>query len=867
MQSLSRMTRYGVVAMVAMSTFGLLAIMAAYLYLSPGLPSIEALKDVQLQVPLRIYSHDGALIAEYGEKKRIPMRYHEVPDLLTRAVLAAEDDRFFEHPGVDYQGILRAVYHLLKTGEKGQGGSTITMQVARNFFLSSEKTYARKLNEIFLALEIEGELSKEEILELYLNKIYLGHRAYGFAAAADVYYGKSLDELDTAQLAMLAGLPKAPSRDNPIVNPERALTRRNYVLGRLHQLGAIDDISYELALAAPVTAERHGKTLELEAPDIAEMVRVEIIKQYGDAAYTSGLHVYTTVDARLQHAANAALRRSMLGYDRRHGYRGAEVHLELPEDAGPEQWQQLLTDAKKGTVGGLKAGLVVSLEEQAAYVYTPDEELLRIDWPGLNWARAYVNENRMGAQLSRADQVLKPGDVIRYDISDEGYWQLAQIPEVAGALVSLRPNDGAVQSLVGGFDFYQSNFNRVIQAERQPGSNFKPFVYSAALEKGFTAASLINDAPVVFDDAELEGAWRPENYSGKFYGPTRLREALVRSRNLVSIRLLRSSGIRFTLNHVARFGFDTEHLPRDLSLALGSASITPYQLVRGYATFANGGYLIEPYFIQRIEDMNGQIVMQTNPLRACPECEYSLAQAAAVLPERASAEDVSKMEVAKEQILLEEAMLVLENTSETMDVDMVTGMDEEIPVMVTPAIRLAERVVSPQNIYLMRSMMQDVVNRGTGRRALALGRKDLAGKTGTTNEQRDAWFSGFNQGVVTTTWVGFDSPRPLGVRETGSSAALPMWVDYMKHGLEEVPEYRLEQPPGMVTVRIDPESGMLAAPDNSDAIFEIFRQENMPEARQQVDVDLSMGADMDMDEEMSTSIPTEDSGALTDQLF
>ncbi|MCK5643998.1 MAG: transglycosylase domain-containing protein, partial [Gammaproteobacteria bacterium] len=458
MQLLSRMMRYGLMAMVAMSTFGLLALMAAYLYLAPGFPSIEALKDVRLQVPLRIYSHDGALIAEYGKWKRTPMQYHEVPELLTQAVLAAEDDRFFEHPGVDYQGILRAVYHLLKTGERGQGGSTITMQVARNFFLSREKTYARKLNEIFLALEIEGELSKEEILELYLNKIFLGHRAYGFAAAAEVYYGKPLDMLDTAQLAMLAGLPKAPSRYNPIVNPERALTRRNYVLGRLHQLGAIDDISYELALAAPVTAERHGKVVELEAPYVAEMVRVEMIQQYGDAAYTSGLNVYTTLDTRLQRAANTALRRSMLGYDRRHGYRGAEAHLELPEDAGVEQWQQLLADAKKGPVGELQAGLVVALEEQAAYVYTRNDELLRIEWAGLNWARAHINENRTGPKRSRADEILKPGDVIRYDISDEGYWQLAQIPEVAGALVSLRPNDGAVQSLVGGFDFYQSNF-------------------------------------------------------------------------------------------------------------------------------------------------------------------------------------------------------------------------------------------------------------------------------------------------------------------------------------------------------------------------------------------------------------------------
>ncbi len=828
-------------AALALFLIGFVGLAGIYLYLAPKLPDIEALKDVRLQVPLRVYSRDGLLIDEYGEMKRVPLRYAQFPPQLIHAVLAAEDDRFFEHPGVDYKGLLRAFVHLLQTGERGQGGSTITMQVARNFFLSREKTYTRKINEILLSLKIEGELTKEEILELYLNKIYLGKRAYGFAAAAQIYYGKELGDLDLSQLAMIAGLPKAPSTYNPIVNPERAVLRRNYVLRRMKDLEYIDDEQYQIALAAPVTASEHTFGTELDAPYLAEMVRAEMVKRYGEDAYNFGYNVFTTIGSNLQRAANRALHDNLVEYEHRHGFRGPEKHVELSEDAGSTEWLQALEGTS--TVGGLQPAVVVALADTEAVVALSDASLHVLPWSGMEWAGRYIDDNTIGDLPTTAADVLAKGDVIRVEQNSKGEWQLAQIPEVAGAIVSLDPNNGAVQALTGGFDFFASKFNRVTQAERQPGSNFKPFVYSAALDNGFTAASIINDAPVVFEDSALESEWRPENYSGKFYGPTRLREALVNSRNLVSIRLLNSIGISTAIRYVSKFGFSRDRLPRDLSLALGSAALTPYEIVRGYATFANGGFLIDPFFIQRIEDSDGNILFEAKPAIACDEeCHKKLererelaAQMAAAL-QMAGPQNPAEMQNSVEAPTPAPAENTAGTETATSDNPVTESMEAEgqmvdgQPVAVEEnGERFAPRTVDPRNVYLIRSIMQDVIKRGTGRRALQLRRNDLAGKTGTTNDQRDAWFSGYNNDVVTTVWVGFDNPRPLGNRETGAGAALPMWIDYMREALRDKPEHTMAQPEGMVSVRIDAQTGQYTSADNPDAIFELFRVENAPQ--------------------------------------
>lgn len=768
---------------------GLLACIGAagmYWYLAPKLPPIDSLKDVQLQEPLRVYSRDGRLIAEFGEKRRTPLEFNQIPDLMVRAVLAAEDERFYQHPGVDWQGLTRAVVHVIRTGEKGPGGSTITMQVARNFFLGREKTYLRKINEILLALKIEKELTKDDILELYFNKIFLGHRAYGVEAAALVYYGSRLEELSIAQTAMIAGLPKAPSRFNPIVNPERATARRNYVLGRMRELNSISEEEYQAAVATPVTARLHGLSVEVEAPYVAEMVRAYVEGLLGDETYTAGFRVYTTIDSRLQEAANQALRKNLLAYDQRHGFRAPEFHVDL---ANPEvSLDAVLADIP--STAGLLPAVVVGVEDKVITAYAKIFGEIQIPWQGLEWARAYVDENRRGPKLETAHDVLKPGDVVRVQLQESG-WGLVQVPNVEGALVALNPQDGAVVSLTGGFDFYRSKFNRATQAQRQPGSNFKPFIYSAALEYGFTAASVINDAPVVFDDPGLEAVWRPENYSGKFFGPTRLRVALFKSRNLVSIRLLRAIGINYAIDYLKRFGLNVERIPHDLSLALGSGSVTPMEMATGYAVLANGGYLVKPYFVERIEASDGSLWYQADPVRVCRDCDDGEPVVASMTPDS--------------------------------DLDAVVLADD------APEDKgHAPRTLSPENVWVMNSMMRDVITQGTGRRALRLKRGDLAGKTGTTNDQQDAWFSGFNQNLVTITWVGFDQLGPLGRRETGAGAALPIWIDFMGVALDGVPEELLRQPDGLVTVRIDPESGLLASASQPGAVFETFRADRLP---------------------------------------
>lgn len=827
-----RLLRFLLISISVMAVTAVTLVVGTYLYIEPDLPDPHTLKEIRFQVPLRVYSRSGELIAEFGEKKRIPLEYEQFPPAMIQAILAAEDERFFEHPGVDYQGLLRAAIQMALTGEKRQGGSTITMQVARNFFLTREKTIIRKLREIFLALKIEKELSKEEILSLYLNKIYLGHRSYGVAAAAQVYYGKDLEQLSIPQLAMIAGLPKAPSSYNPIVNPDRALLRRNYVLRRMLEIGYLDSEDYQEMVNEPITAYLHTLTPEVEAPYVAEMVRAEMVSRFGENAYTEGYRVYTTLDEKLQQAANLSLRTTLLDYEHRHGYRGAEGHVELSENAGDTDWRESLKGYS--SIGGLQPALVIDVGEKSATLYSLNGEMELLTWEGMEWARPYISNNRTGEEPKSTADILKRGDIIRICRREDGTLQLAQVPEIAGALVSLNPEDGAVLALVGGFDYYQSKFNRVTQAERQPGSNFKPFIYSAGLEKGFTAASLINDAPVVFDDDKLESEWRPENYSGRFYGPTRLRVALYNSRNLVSVRLLRATGIGFAISHVKNFGFSPAKLPRDLSLALGSASITPLEVARGYAVLANGGYLIEPFFLERIEDFEGNTILEADPLVVCPDCEMDQQDSKTPPPEESA------------QTEPEQSGNVQEGKEEGFEHHPVDG--PRIP-------RLAKRTIAPRNVYLITSMMQDVIKRGTGRQALQLKRHDLAGKTGTTNEQRDAWFSGFNREIITTTWVGFDEPRPMGRKETGARAALPMWIRFMRTALEDIPEQPLEQPAGLVTVRIDPASGELASADTPEAIFEIFREENAPQQLEE-----------------STITPIEEGGrsdnaALTEQLF
>ncbi|MFQ3188522.1 MAG: penicillin-binding protein 1A, partial [Gammaproteobacteria bacterium] len=769
-----------------------------YIYgvLVPNLPSIENLEDTQLQVPLRVYDKNEVLLAEFGEHRRIPVAFEDVPKYIIDAFVSAEDSQYWTHFGVDLQALMAAAYQLITTGKKTRGGSTITMQMVKNYFFSSEKTYTRKLNEILLALKVERELSKEKIMELYLNKIYLGHRSYGLAAAAQVYYDKSLNELSLAEAAMIAGLPKAPSKYNPIINPERALIRRNHILGRMNILGYIDDEQYALAIEEEVTAELHATRTVADAHYVAETIRAELFETYGDDVYKTGLKVYTTIDGELQGAANSALRGALLDYNRRHGYRGVidNIDLSLVEDDPFEE--DFVSDER---IGNLRKGVVLLVNELSATVLISNYEQVEVLFKGgVDWAGEYIRVNRQGKKPTTVADVLALGDVVWLEQRDES-WLLADVPRVQGALVSLDSGNGAIRAMVGGFDFFQNKFNRAMQAKRQPGSNFKPFVYSAALEKGFTAASLINDAPVVFDDDSLETAWRPENYSGRVYGPTRLREGLVKSRNLVSIRILRSVGLRFATDYAQKFGFLREDMPYDLSLALGSGAFSPLEIARGYAVFSNGGYLIDPYLINRVESGSGQVVFENIPRIVCDDCVIDRPIEKETVVENDPATDPEAATLAVEDALIEK-----------------------------DAIQYAPQVITAQNAFIMRSMMREVVKRGTAVRAKALGRSDIGGKTGTTNDQVDAWFSGFNNQVATTAWVGFDNQQSLGSRETGGRAALPIWIEYMRSALNGMPQNLEQQPDNMITVKIDAETGKRAGLDTVNSRFEIFRAANAP---------------------------------------
>lgn len=763
-----------------------LGLSGAFLYLSPSLPSVEALRSIQLQIPLRVYSSDGKLIAEFGEMRRSPIRFADIPPHFIQALLSAEDDNFANHYGVDPSSLMRAATQLLKSGHIQTGGSTITMQVAKNFFLSSERSFSRKTNEILLALQIERELTKDEILELYVNKIYLGNRAYGIEAAAQVYYGKSIRDVSLAQMAMIAGLPKAPSRFNPLANPTRAKERRDWILGRMYKLGKIDEASYQAALAEPINASYHVPTPEVNAPYIAEMARAEMVGRYGSDAYTEGFRVTTTVPSDLQEMANSAVLDGLSAYDHRHGYRGPESRLPGKTHAA---WLQELP--KLRTLGGLEPAIVTQVDKAGLRVLTKSGEEENVAWDTMKWARPFLNTNSQGRAPQQPSDVAQVGDVIRVQRTAEGGLSFSQVPGAQSALVTLDPNNGAIRALVGGFSFEQSNYNRAMQAKRQPGSSFKPFVYSAALDSGYTAASLVNDAPIVFVDEYLDKVWRPKNDTNTFLGPIRMREALYKSRNLVSIRLLQAMGIDKTIDYIARFGFNKQDLPRNLSLALGTATLTPMEIATGWSAFANGGYKITPYLIDRIESRNGETLFTANP-PSVPQGRQDQAGVAAA-----------------------EAPIVTEAGAD------VSAVVPQVPVV-------AEQIIDGRTSYILTSMLQDVIKRGTGRRAMALGRTDLAGKTGTTNESKDAWFSGYNADYVTTVWSGFDQPETLGRREYGGTVALPIWMSFMGAALKDKPMHTLPQPEGILSLRVDPVSGRAATPSTPNAYFELFKAEDTP---------------------------------------
>ncbi len=808
---MKKLLRRLIILLLLSSLLGVLTVGITYLVIEPDLPDVDTLRDVQLQVPLRVFSADGKLLGIFGEKRRIPVTIENIPGQMKQAFLASEDARFYEHPGLDYQGISRAVWSLITTGEKTIGGSTITQQLARNFFLTSEKTWTRKIKEAFLALKIERQLEKDEILELYMNKIFLGYRAYGVGAAAEVYYGKSTGQLSLAQCAMIAALPKAPSRINPITSPERAIERRNYVLGRMLELDYITREEHDAAAREADRAYYHGAIAEISAPYVAEMVRVKSLELLGTRAYTGGYVVETTIDSRLQTAANLAVSNGLEEYDQRHGFRGAEDHVDLGGRITTSDWSEILLPYRP--VSGLEPGLVIETEEELALVYLRNGQTVALSLEDMKWAAPFINRDRKGREPKTVNDIMAPGDIIRARLHNDGNWRLGQLPEVEAALVSLDPQNGDVKALVGGYDFARSKYNRVTQGRRQPGSSFKPFIYSAALEQGFTVASLVNDAPIVFEDAELERTWKPQNFSEKFYGPTRLREAMVNSRNLVSIRLLREIGIEYARDYTQRFGFTRNEIPANLSMALGSASLTPLSMARGYAVFANGGYLVTPRFIRRIADSDGQVAWENRASVICESCRREIARA-----------DTDPEEPA----LAEPEFRPLEISDGRDEPELQTKGSGRLLRQPTAGEGLAERTITSQNAYLIRSMMMDVVRRGTGVRAMQLGRNDLAGKTGTTNEQRDAWFSGYNDRFVTSVWVGFDNHDPLGRRELGGRAALPVWIEFMGVALEGVDDRPPEMPAGLAQAKIDPDSGLLARLDNDDAIMEIFQAGRMP---------------------------------------
>ena len=793
MARFARLLRRAMILFAGLALLGLIALGVLYWLIAPRLPDVQELRNVELQVPLSIYTRDGKLVALIGETRRFPVEIEDVPEHVKNAFIAIEDARFYEHPGVDWRGIGRAVWLLATTDDRRvPGGSTITQQVARQFFLSAEYSYTRKLTEIFLALKMERELSKDEIFELYLNKSFFGNRAYGVAAAAEFYYGKRLDQLTLAEAATLASIPKFPSSGNPIINPDRALVRRNYVLLRMREEGLITPAQEQAAQAEPVNASPHEPKVEADAPYIAEMVRAEMEQRYGAEATTSGLKVYTTLDSVHQAAAAQAVQSGLLEYDRRHGWRGAEAQLALADG-------ESLADLRKRlraypTLGGLSAVLVTGTSAGKAELLTAAGTALQLDAEGTRWTG------------KAPDQVLKRGDVVRIGLDPAtGKLRLAQIPQAQATLVSLQPEDGAIRALVGGFSFGLNKFNRATQAQRLPGSSFKPFVYAAAFERGFSPASIVLDAPVVFRD-RAGNVWRPQNDAGNFAGPMRLREAMVQSRNLVSVRLLDAIGVDFASRYITQFGFSQESLPPNLSMSLGTSSLTPLSIARGYAVFANGGYRIDPWFIEKVLDRNGVVLSETQPARACRGC-----------PGRAAGEQRATAVVDGFDFSPEGAAPTPAPEAETAPVE---------PEAAQGPLVLAPRAIDERTAFLVSSLMKDVVKRGTATAAKVLERDDIGGKTGSTNDHRDAWFSGFGGDLVTTVWVGKDDFSSLGRREYGGKAALPIWIDYMRVALKDVPVVEAAPPPGIVTAAISPATGRLLPEGTPGAMTEYFKRED-----------------------------------------
>lgn len=747
--------RWGLYLLAGVLGLGLVAaaiagLTAALVY--PSLPSLEVLTDYRPKVPLRIYSEDGALLGEFGEERRAVVRVQDTPLVLRQAILAAEDERFYQHGGVDTLGVLRAALANIVSGGAKEGASTITMQVARNFFLSSEKTFRRKINEALLAIKIEHALSKDQILEIYLNHIFLGQRAYGFAAAAQIYYGKPLKNLSLAEAAMLAGLPKAPSAYNPVVNPARAQARQRYVLGRMLKLGYITQAEYDQAINERLRIRHSTQDFDVPADHVAEMVRQYMVQRYGEQIYVTGMRVYTTIRREEQQAAADAVLRGLVAFNRRRGYAGPESHMELPGDpkAAVEYLDNHLPDLRE--VGGMLPAVVLAVDKKRILARLASGEAIELGASELKFAQRFL------AADAPAKRRMRRGSVIRVVRLDGKTWQLTYLPQVEAALVALSPQDGAIRALVGGFDFSRNQFNRITQAWRQPGSSFKPFIYSAALDRGLTPASVLEDAPINLDPFETGGVlWEPKNFDGVMEGPMTLRDALRKSKNLVSIRVLQAVGIDAARAHVARFGFDMARIPPYLTMALGAGEVTPLAMAAAYSAFANGGLLVRPYLITRITDKAGRT----------------------------------------------------------------------LEAFQAPA---AQRILDARNAFIMTTMLQDVVRRGTATAAMQLNRSDLAGKTGTTNDHRDAWFAGYNPHRVAVAWVGYDQPRPMGGGETGSVAALPIWMAYMGRVLRDVPDQPYTMPPGIVTLPVDPRTGRVLA-DGSGGMIEYFYEEFLPTAQ------------------------------------
>ena len=770
---------------------GVVGLGVLYWLVAPQLPNVQELRTVALQVPLSVHTADGKLIAQFGETRRYPVKIQAVPLRLKQAFIAIEDARFYQHQGLDFRGITRAVWLLATTDDRRvPGGSTITQQVAKNFYLSSEYSYARKLREMALALKMERELSKDEILELYLNKIFFGNRAYGVAAAAEFYFGKRIDELTLAEAAALAATPKYPSSGNPVINPTRNKIRRDYVLQRMAEVGFITAAEAAAAQAEPSNASPHEPPVEVDAPWLAEMVRAAMVERYGGEAETSGYRVFTTVRSADQLAANKAVRDGLVEYDRRHGWRGVEGHVDLTGTEDAAALKALLR--RFSAINGMMPGVVTGLEGGKAKVRLRTGESLELDAAATKWT---------GKSPSA---LFKVGDVLRVvPAAEPGAFELAQLPKAEAALVSLQPEDGALRALVGGFSFARSKFNRATQAQRQPGSSFKPFLYSAAMERGYTPATIVLDAPVVFRD-RVGHVWQPQNDNGKFSGPMRMREALVQSRNLVSVRLLDAIGIDFARQYITHFGFKLESLPANLSMSLGTASLTPMSIARGYSVFANGGFLVEPYFIARVLDRNGVVIASTHAPRACRQC-----------PQRLATEQ-------RAQVVVDDFDFSAEGPSAARPQAATADPDAAGP----PTVVLAPRSIDERTAFLARSLMLDVVTRGTATAAKVLERADIGGKTGSTNDHRDAWFSGFGGDLVTTVWVGRDNFESLGYREYGGKAALPIWIGYMGAALKDVPLRDATPPPGIVTVSVNRATGGLVPEGTPGALVDYFKQED-----------------------------------------